>query len=458
MNVSISDINPTRKELTVEISPDEIKQEEQALLSEFANQVKIPGFRPGKAPVNLVRQRFGKEIRQELNRKIMSEAYEYGVRESGFDVFAVVNIENDDFASDSAGQLKLTVDIIPDFELPEYKGIRMNVAPTAVTDEEVDQAIDEMRAQRAEYNVVERAAEKGDYVRCSYKGSIEGKPIEEIEPEARMYGTQNSTWEEAGSEDAPGVRPVIDALVGMRKGDRNTVPWDIPEDFGVESLRGKAAIYEVEVVEVRERVLPEIDETFLKSLQVESEEALRDRTRQSLEQRKEQMNTSSQRDQVNRKLLESVDFPLPESAVEQQTQEILRDFMQRQMGQGVPQEEFEKRKDELMEGAGRAATDRVRLRIVLSKIAEKEKISVENEDFSSAIMREAMMTRTQPDQLVKEIQKDRARLENMRESILVSKTLDFLLEQGAVNPVEPAGVEPVESETEDGRNADARES
>lgn len=451
VKVTVEDLNPTRKKLVVVIPGDTISQAEDSIAREFAGQAKIPGFRPGKAPANLVKKRFAKDIEQEVSRKLTSEAYEKASSETDLNIFTVVDLSGDEYQPGIDAHLEMTVDIIPDFELPEYKGLSMNVSSTEASEEEVEQSIQQLREQRAQYNVVERPAQKGDFVRCSYTGKIGDQLIADLAPDARMFGTQNSTWEEAGSEESPGVRAVVDGLVGMAPGDTKEVEMEFPEDFSEEVLRGKKATYSVELEEVRERELPELDEQFLQSLQVESEEELRKQTRENIQNQKNQANASGKREQIQQKLLDQVDFPVPQSAVEQQTQDILRDFLQRYMQQGVPQEEFENRKDELYEGASKAAVDRVKVRLVLGRIAEKESIEVENEDMSSAIMQEAMMTRTQPEKLVKELQKDRGRIQALRESVLMNKTLEFLIENGelveAETPAESGEAAAEEEET-----------
>jgi trigger factor len=137
-----------------------------------------------------------------------------------------------------------------------------------------------------------------------------------------------------------------------------------------------------------------------------------------------------------------VDFPIPESAMQTERDNILREYMQRAMQQGASREDFEVQKEELMEGAEKAARDRVKLRLILSRIAEQEKIEATNDDLSQMVMRQAMMNRQKPDELVKELQKDRSRVDEMRQEIIFGKTLDLLQEKAVKTPVsEDAGKE-----------------
>ena len=136
-----------------------------------------------------------------------------------FEVFNIVDLKEVELASGADVEIEFTVDVVPEFEVPVYEGLSVTNEPTDASDEEVDKMLNQILSQRAEYNVVEKAAEKGDYVRCSYEGKIGDELVSDLVPDAPMYGTQATTWEEAGSEDAPGVRAVVDGLVGMQAGD-----------------------------------------------------------------------------------------------------------------------------------------------------------------------------------------------------------------------------------------------
>ncbi len=434
VNIAIEEVSPTRKTLVVTVPAGEVAAEEKSLVGEFAQSVRLPGFRPGKAPVDMVKRRYAKEITEELQRKVTSKAYEYAVKESKVNIFAAVNVDGDAIAVGKDAVLKITVDVQPEFALPEYKGLPITVPTVEVTDADVDTAITELRNQRADYAVVERAAATGDFVRLNYTGTIDGKPIAEISPDQPIYGTQNSTWEEAGSTTAPGVRAIIDGIIGLKANDKKDVTHAFPADFEVPALAGKTASYALEVLEVREKRPAALDDAFLKSLQVENAEQLRERVRDDLKSRKEQDSAAAGREQVVKALTGAVDFPLPESAVENETQSLLRDYLERQMRAGIPEEEFEKNKEALFKSAHSAAAGRVKTLMILLKIAEKENIKVENEDLHRRIMQEAIMTRQRPEQIVKRLQEDRSLLAQLQRFVLHSKTLDFIVKEAKVTP------------------------
>lgn len=429
VKTDVTDINETRKSITISFTAEEVSAQESQLIKDFQRQAKVPGFRPGKAPENMVRTRFAKDIANELKNRVVSKAHQEGVSGSDLNIYGIVELNEGEIAAGSDANITFTVDIVPEFELPSYEGLKVTSEPTDASDEDVEKMFNQILSQRAEFNVVEKAAAKGDYVRCGYEGKIGDDLVADLVPDASMYGTQKTTWEEAGSEDAPGVRAVIDGLVGMKAGDEKEVTMDFPEDFEVVALAGKSAVYSLKAEEVREKVMPELTEDFFKSLQVKDEAELRKQIGENISNQKQQQNFQAERQQITEQLNAAVELALPESGVASETDSILRDFMQRNMQQGATAEDFEKQKEQLHQGASEAAAARLKSRFILGKIAEKEKIKVENEDFSRVIMNQAMQTGQKPDALVKELQKDQSRINQMRVDILIGKTMDLLIEK-----------------------------
>ena len=442
MKTESNDINRTRKAISVHFSVEEINEIEAQLVRDFQRQAKIPGFRPGKAPEAMVRTRYAKDLNKELANRVVSKAHEGGVQAADCEVYGIVDLKEGEIAAGQEAVIEFTVDIIPSFELPTYEGLKVSSTSVEPSTEEVDTMLDQILSQRAEFNVVEKAASAGDYVRCGYEGSLDGKALIETFPELpAMYGTQKTTWEEAGATDSPGVRAIVDGVVGMKAGDEKTVIMEYAEDFEPADLAGKSIEYAIKVEEVREKVMPEMDAAFFEALKVKDEAELREQITENIKNQKQQQNFQAERQQITDQLLEAVDLELPQSGVENETEALLRDFMQRNMQQGANEADFEKNKAELHAGASKAAVDRMKSRIILGKIAEKEKIKAESEDFSRLIMQEAMQTGQKPEKLVKEIQKDQSRINRMRLDILMGKTMDKLLETAERETVEPASVE-----------------
>ena len=428
-NTEIEEISSTRKLITVKLTNKEVADHEQKLVNEFQKKAKIPGFRNGKAPENMVRTRFAKDIANELKSRVVSNAHQQGVALSGLNVFGVIDLDEGEIDSKKGATISFTVDIIPDFQLPSYDGLEIKSATTDASEEEITTMLNQMLDQRAEYNVVEKPAGKGDYVRCSYEGKIGDDLIAQLAPDAPIYGSQSSTWEEAGSVDSPGVSAVVEALVGLSAGDEKEIIFDFANDFKIQALSGKSATYYIKVEEVREKILPELNEDFFKSIQVKDVDELRQQLSQNISSQKKQQNFQAERQQITDQLNQAVDLALPQSGIESETENILRDFMQRNIQQGTQKEDLDAQKEALHASAYKAAEDRLKSRSILSKIAEKENIKIENEDFSQVIMNEAMQTGQKPEKLVKELRKDQDRINKMRTDILLSKAMDLLIEK-----------------------------
>jgi len=438
VNVQLNHVSATRKSLVVTLDASEVDAEHQAVVGEIAKIARIPGFRPGKAPAAMVAKRFGKEVADDFKQKVIAKAYRSALEQEKLDVLNVVDVKEGTIATGSAATVTITLDVRPEFEVPDVSDLATEIAPTEATDAEVENVIQGLRSERADFKAADRPAQKGDYVKLAYEGTIEGKPITELAPDKQLYGKVPQTWEEVEGANE-GVIPGLGLqLGGLKAGDKKDVAITFPADFAaVPALAGKAAVYAVEVQEVRERVLPPLDAEFFKSQQVEDLAGLQAQVRNNLKMQKEYQNRSAQRRQVTEQLAAKVDFPVPDSLVDAETQGVLRQFIEENMRRGVPQEQFEKDKKELYDGARRAAVGRVKLQLVLAKLAEKEKIEVTNDDLNNYIYRESMRSGQKADKLVKSLSTDRDHLRSVQQSIIFDKAVDFLVSKAKVTTVQP---------------------
>ncbi len=424
MNVDIKDAGVARKIATVSFDSDEVSKHESKVCQELGKLVSIPGFRKGKAPANVIRKKYAKELRDELNRKVSTAAYEAVLEQKDFKVYTVLKVDTGEFEPSESVSVEVTVDVEPEFDLPNYKEFELTIEPTDIKEEEVIRELDAIREQRASFDVVERPSNKGDYVKCSYEGTLDGKAVADLLSEKPMYGKQANTWEEAGNQTGMGVDAIAEGVVGMSAGDKKEVKADFPKDFPVDALAGKSVSYQVEVHEVREKKAPTLeDEEFLKSLKIESVEVLKEKVTEQIKIRKDQENENLKRKQITQNILDMEDFPLPQHAVEEESKAIFQNRIQQASRQGVKPEEIEKNRDDWWKESQTQGQARIKLTLVLSKIADEEKVTVEKEDLAQAATREAMMRREDPTKFIKELSQNRARLNRLREDIVYDKTL-----------------------------------
>jgi trigger factor len=438
VNIELKDISETRKTLVASLAAGEVDAEHAAAVAGIAKVARLPGFRPGRAPAALILKRFGKDIQEEFRQKVVARAYREGLEQAKLDVLGVVNVDEGKIEPGLSAAVTFTIDIQPQFELPEYLGLPSQIVSTEPTEAEVDDLLENLRRERADFRVASRPAQKGDYVKLSYHGSVGGQPIAELAPSRQVYGDVPQTWEEVESAEG-GLIPGLGAqLAGLKAGDKQDLAVTFPAGFAAApELAGKAAVYAVEVQEVRERVLPALDAEFFKAQQVEGLEALRTQIRQSLRGRKEQENRRAQRQQVSEALAARIEFSLPESLIAAETQGVLRRFMEDNLRRGVPEAEFEKNKKELYENARRAAAGRVKTQLLLAKVAEKEKIQAEERDLDRAILQEALRANQRPEKVARELARDRDRLRSLQQAIVFDKALDFLVAKSTVTTAAP---------------------
>ena len=426
MNLEIKDAGTARKIALVTFDAEELAKKENQACQELAKLANIPGFRKGKAPIPVIRKKFAKELSQELNRKVSTDAYEAVLESKDLKVYSILKVDPGEIDVKAPSTVEITVDVEPEFDLPDYKDYELTVYPTEVSDEEIEKEIESLRDQRASYEEVERAIVEGDYVKCSYEGKMDEKPVTEVLPDKPIFGKQANTWEEAGQAKGLGVEAIAQGLVGMNKNETKEVEASFDKDFEVEPLAGKTVIYNLEVHEVREKKAPELGEEFLKTLKLETVEELKYKIDQDLKNRKERENQNGKRHQVTQKILDLPDFPLPQQAVEEESKIIFRSNAQRAVQQGAKEEDIEAKRDELWQQAQTQGQARIKLTITLGKIAEIEKVEVTNEDLAQAATQEAMMLRKDPTVHVKELSQDRQKLNRLRQDILYDKTLEFI--------------------------------
>ena len=438
MNVQLTQVSATRKSLVVALDAAEVAAEHQAVVAEIAKIASLPGFRQGKAPAALVAKRYHKEIDGEFKQKLMAKAYRDGLEQQKLDVLNIVKVEEGTLQPNAAATITFTIDIRPEFTLPNYTGLATEVAPTDATDDEVAKVIESLRAERAEFKAADRPAQKGDYVKLAYEGTVDGKAIAELAPDKALYGKVPQTWEEVEGENEGVIPGLGKALAGLKTGEKKNVTLSFPAEFAaVPALAGKSAVYAVEIQEVRERVLPALDAEFFKGQQVDDLAGLQSQVRNNLKMEKDYQNRAAQRRQVTDALAAQVDFPVPDSLVDAETQGVLRQFIEENMRRGVPADQFEKDKKELFDGAKKAAATRVKLQLILAKVAEQEKLEVTNDDLNNFLYREAMRSGQKPDKLLKQLAGDREQLRSVQQSIIFDKAVDFLVSKATVTTVAP---------------------
>jgi trigger factor len=327
------------------------------------------------------------------------------------------------------------VETAPEFQLPEYKGLPAKLETKSVTDADVTRALDMLRGQQASFNTVTRSLANGDVAVVNYTGKCEDKLITELAPTAKGLTEQKNFWIETdGNSFIPGFAV---QLIGAQAGDKRTVNVDFPADFVTKELQGKKGVYEVELVEVKEKALPAVNDDFAKKYGAESVEKLTAGVRQDLENELKYSKSKAVRGQVVRELLNKVNFDLPETAVATETRNVVYDLVRQNTQRGVNRDLIEKQKDEIYAAAAGNAKERVKLAFLVGRIAEQEKLQATQEDVLQRAQQLAMMYQMPFDQFIKDLQK-RNGVNELYEQVLHEKVLELLEKNAAVTETAPA--------------------
>ena len=440
MKVEVENKPESVSTLKIELPPDEVAKEWDAVANSFARFAKIPGYRPGKAPRRVIEAKFKKEIQDELTRKLVSKSYRDAIEQKQLRVVSLTNLEDVEFGDDKSIRFRATVITAPEFDLPEYKNIPVQLPSTDVNDAEIDAAIERLRDQSADFiDVPDRGLELGDFVVIDFEGTVEGKPLSEIAPNApkALLGGKKFWLRMAEDNFLPRF---CEQLVGLKPGENRTASVDLPADFPVNELAGKQANYNVTVSEIKQKVLPPVDDAFAaKLVPGKGLTDLRHMIEHDIEHEKEHEVEHAKEAQIIKYLHEHVQFDLPPPLLRNETRRALGELVQRNRERGITDEILKGKEKELVEGAGGLAAHRLKTNFILSRIAEQEKIEVTREDLESQIRQEALRYNMPVEKMRKELQQHE-RLDSVAEQILLGKTLDFLkanvsIDRAAESPV-----------------------
>ncbi len=430
MKVSVKDAGTCRKTMNIKIPAEAIAIERTETLKAYTKVVNIPGFRKGKAPAQVVARKFSTEITKELEERMVPRFYHEALKESELKVVGIIDVSEVKIEEEQPLSFSVTVDIEPEFKLPKYVDIPVKEEKEKVTDKQVQEQIDAIRNQHANYNEVEnKAVEKGDMAQLTYEATADGKPLEEVAPDAKGLGKGNGYWVSADEQAfIPGMG---EAIVGLNIGDKKEVQVEFPKTFMVKELAGIKATYTIEVTAVRERTLPEIDETFLSRLQVESEESLRTQIQEQMEQAAEQKLLNDKHEQIIKYLIKKTKLDVPESIVQQQTRNAMYDIAQQRMMMGMSQEQIGEQQEDILKEAQGRALENVKLRYIGLGIATELKLDVNDLEIDEEIASMAIRQQKDARALRKEMEENDT-VESIGEQIRFNKALNYMLENAKI--------------------------
>ncbi len=422
MKLSIETLSPVKRALSIEIEPSVVGREFDAAYSELGRRAKVPGFRPGKIPLPVLEKRFQREVTDDVVQRLVPRFYEQALKDAGLVPVQLPTIEGLSIAKDAPLSFRAVVEVRPDVTLQPYQGLPLTRRRAAVTDAEVGEALESVRLRQAElvsYDDAHPIAE-GDFAVVDFEGASDGQPL----PGASATGYLVHVGEQS-------VVPEIDAaLRGHRKGDQLETEVSFPADYQSPQVAGRRVLFRITVGDVKQRVLPALDDELAKDLGLASLEALRERVRTEIDARKKAEQQADERGAIVKLLNDRHHVDLPPSLVQREAA-ALRERMERHLGnasQGAGPPEGEAIEKEILS----AAEGRVKGDLLLETIAEREGLSVGMDEIEREVQRLAAQTRSDIREVRRLLGGESGEFVGLRATIRREKTLDWLIDHADI--------------------------
>lgn len=393
MKTETKNLDKCQVQLAVALDADAANAVVKDVEKQFMRDARLPGFRPGKVPLALIRKNFGTELENAIREDLVKRNLRAALEDAKLaDVFVAVAELRDVAHNADGANFTLVVEVKPTFKIPAYKGLKVTFNDTTVKDEAVQEQLRKLREACAKFEDAKEgdAADEGDFVQFDYAGTVDGKPILEIAPDAKVFAEGKGFWTQFS--EGRFIPEVLDALKGMKVGESKAdVKVKFDKAFANEALRGKKAVYTVTLKGLRRRVLPD-DAAFLEQLKpqfkenADSIEKLAAYVRGQMQKAADDSEAKRRENEVVDLLLKKVDFDVPVSQVRQTRDHILGEFAQRALYSGLDAKYFEADREKILKDAEDAAVRQVRLWYVVDAIAKAEKLDGDSEEVGKKVV------------------------------------------------------------------------
>lgn len=415
MQVSVETLEGLQRRVTVELPAEQVNQAVEKKLQEIAKTVRLDGFRPGKVPLSVVRQRFGQSARQEAWGDLIQHSYYDAITQEGLRPAGDPSI--DDIKDEGEGFAYVAnIEVMPEIKINKMDTASVEIIEAEVTDADVDTMIDKLRQQRATFDTVERAAADGDQVTISFVGKVDGEEFE--------GGAAESVPLVLGSGSM--IEGFEAGILGASAGDERTVDVTFPEDYQAEHLAGKPAVFDITVQSVAEQILPEVDEDFVKAFGIEDGDVdsfrkdIRDNMERELIQKVKQKNKEAVMDV----LLEQHEMDVPSAMVDDEAKRMMEETKQNMQQQGAAQPGFELPIDLFKEQAER----RVKLGMLVSEIMRQNSLTPSDERIRETVELYAS-SYEKPEEVIEWYYGSPERLDPVKNLVLEDQVYDLLREE-----------------------------
>jgi trigger factor len=433
MTFEKKDSSPCVVAFSVTVDANEVQPTYKKVLGTFLREVSVPGFRKGKVPMAVVKERFQGDIVKECAGACFREFYPKAVKEAGLDVVSLQDVEEMQFTPETGCSFTAKVEVKPAFDLPKYKKLSIKPGEVSVTDAQVDEHLESFRKAFAKFEDAKdgEAVGDGDFVQFDYSGFLDDgtkTPLSEVVPDLKAVCSAEGFWTQL--EEGRFIPEILEALKGMKAGEmKDDVKVTFPQDNAPDALKGRACTYTVAVKSFRRRALPD-DAAFVEAAKAESLDAMRAQFREQMEKDARAAELEGRRNQAIEQLLAKADFDVPPSLVQRQTHSYLEHLAMRAQYQGVSGDYIEKNRDRIIADAETNAARQVRLSYILLGIADAEKIEATDADVAAGLEKIAAGSngRTTVEDLRRQLA-EQNQTAIYREQVRAEKALDFVLAQ-----------------------------
>ena len=407
-----------KKELVIEIPVDAVQREADSVAGQFAKRARIPGFRPGHAPTSLVRQHFRDDIRSEIAQTLIPRFFQTAVKVHKWEIVGQPRFEDLKFEDDKPLTCKATFEIYPEFELQPYKDLEVEEEQAAITDADVDKAVEDLRERAATFEVItDRPAADDDHLTVNYRGQDTSlpasQPTEAKEAVVHLGGKHT-------------VQAFTENLRGLKAGEVREFPVTYPADYPQRTLAGKTFSYRVEIQSIKRKVVPPADDELAKSVsEFATLEELRTKLRQDLAENAQRLAEMGSKQKLAEKLLEANQFPVPEVLVEAQLDRKIERTLGQLLSQGIDPRETQVDWRKVREEARPEAEKEVRVALVLSRVADAEKIDLTEEEVDDVIREMAQERHMTAAELKTRLTRE-GKLDTLKSTRRNQKALDFI--------------------------------
>jgi trigger factor len=425
--VSPTETTPsTRREIEVEIPPEEVSRETEVLIQKYQKLARIPGFRRGHVPASIIRQRFSQDIQNDVIDALVPKYFRKEAERLGVVPISQPRVTDLHAHEGKPMHFKASFEVMPEIKVEGYKELRADHPEISVTNDEVEESLKSLQEQKATFSPVEgRAIAEGDYAQVS----LDGTPKKEEEEGTKPVHMDDVLVEIGGKTTMP---EFTENLRGAGAGDERTFDVVYPDDFSDERLRGKTFSYKVKINAIKQKSLPELNDDFAKEVgEFSTLGEVRQRIREGMEHERRQTAEREAKDKLLAELIRRNEFEVPEALVEHQVDLRLERGLRALAAQGMSSEHMKKMDlPRLRAGQRDQAVQEVKAALLLEKIAEEEKIEVGDDEIGNEIEALAKQTNQAPDAIRARLTRDGA-LDRIRNRIRNEKALDLLYRQSA---------------------------